>query len=245
MVALPGRRLADCLHHPGVSVNILYLDSSTEACTAGVLAGDRVVTGFEVAPRGHAEKLLPMAEGLLEEAQIEFEDLDLIGFGRGPGSFTGVRIATAMAQGIAIARDLPMVGISSLACLAAGAFRRLEESGEYTGDVEVQVAIDARMGEIYRAVYRLGDSGDLITLVEEAVTEPTFPAAKENRVVACGTGFGRYPKLGEGPAAIRVEPEALPHARDALDLIRRLPENERISPDAAVPSYLRDKVAGR
>jgi tRNA threonylcarbamoyladenosine biosynthesis protein TsaB len=186
-----------------------------------------------------------MAEGLLEEAQIEFEDLDLIGFGRGPGSFTGLRIATAMAQGIAIARDLPMTGISSLACLAAGAFRRLDESGEDIRNVEVRVAIDARMGEIYRAAYRLGESGGLITVVDEAVTEPTFPVAQGTRVVACGTGFGRYPALGEGAEVMRVEPEALPHARDALGLIRRLPQRERISADAAVPSYLRDKVAGR
>ncbi|WP_370271307.1 tRNA (adenosine(37)-N6)-threonylcarbamoyltransferase complex dimerization subunit type 1 TsaB [Guyparkeria sp. SCN-R1] len=242
---LPDRPSADRLQHPGVSVNILYLDSSTEACTAGVLAGDRVVTDFEIAPRGHAEKLLPMAEGLLEQAQIDFADLDLIGFGRGPGSFTGVRIATAMAQGIAIARDLPMVGISSLACLAAGAFRRLEESGENTRDVEVRVAIDARMGEIYRAAYRLGELDGLITVVEEAVTEPTFPVAQGSRVVACGTGFGRYPALGGGSEVIRVEPEALPHARDALALIRKLPESERIAADEAVPSYLRDKVAGR
>jgi len=85
----------------------------------------------------------------------------------------------------------------------------------------------------------------LITVVEEAVTEPTFPVAQGSRVAACGTGFGRYPALGEGPEVIRVEPEALPHARDALDLIRRLPRNERISADAAVPSYLRHKVAGR
>lgn len=225
-------------------MNILYLDSSTEACTAGVLVGDRLVTDFEIAPRGHAEKLLPMAEALLEQARIDFEDLDLIGFGRGPGSFTGVRIATAMAQGIAIARDLPMVGISSLACLAAGAFRRLDESGENTRDVEVRVAIDARMGEIYRAAYRLDDSDRLITVVDEAVTEPTFPVTQGTRVVACGTGFGRYPALGEGPEVIRVEPDALPHAHDALALIRRLPESEHISADAAVPRYLRDKVAG-
>ncbi|MFI9652856.1 tRNA (adenosine(37)-N6)-threonylcarbamoyltransferase complex dimerization subunit type 1 TsaB [Guyparkeria halopsychrophila] len=226
-------------------MNILYLDSSTEACTAGVIAGDRMVTDFEIAPRGHAEKLLPMAEALLGQAQIDFEDLDLIGFGRGPGSFTGVRIATAMAQGIAIARDLPMVGISSLACLASGAFRRLDESGDNTRDVEVRVAIDARMGEIYRAVYRQDNAGELITVLDEAVSEPTFPGMQGSRVVVCGTGFGRYPALGEGPEVIRIEPEALPHAQDALELIRRLPENDRISADAAVPCYLRDKVAGR
>ncbi len=226
-------------------MNILYLDSSTEACTVGVLAGDQVVTDFEIAPRGHAEKLLPMAERLLKQAQIDFEDLDLVGFGRGPGSFTGVRIATAMAQGIAIARDLPMVGISSLACLATGAFRRLEESDENTDDIEVRVAIDARMGEIYRAAYRRDDLGRLRTVLEESVSEPTFPPMQAGRVVGSGTGFGRYPVLGEDPEVFRVEVDALPHATDALELIRRLPETDRTPPDAAVPSYLRDNVAGR
>lgn len=237
-------------------MNLLYLDSSTEACTAGVLVGDRVVTDFEIAPRGHAQKLLPMAEALLERAGIGFDDLDLIGFGRGPGSFTGVRIATAMAQGIAISRDLPMVGVSSLACLAAGALRRLGGSGpnihdgdyavdqDVRLDVEVRVAIDARMGEIYRAAYRLDDSGRLQVVLDESVTEPAFPSSS-GRVIATGSGFGRYPSLGEGEEVIGLEPEALPHAQDAIDLIRRLPRSEYSPADMAVPCYLRDNVAGR
>lgn len=226
-------------------MNILYFDSSTEACTAGVLAGDRLVTDFEVAPRGHAEKLLPMAESLLAQAGIGFDDLELIGFGRGPGSFTGVRIATAMAQGVAISRDLPMAGVSSLACLAVGAFRRLRTAGEAVDDVEARVAIDARMGEIYRAAYRLDAERRLITVLEEGVTEPAFPQGAFGRVVASGSGFGRYPSLAEGREVLRVEPEALPHAEDAIELIRRLPEADYISPDRAVPQYLRDNVAGR
>ena len=242
-------------------MNLLYLDSSTEACTAGVLVGDRVVTDFEIAPRGHAQKLLPMAEALLERAGIGFDDLDLIGFGRGPGSFTGVRIATAMAQGIAISRDLPMVGVSSLACLAAGALRRLGTSGtnihggddavdqevgqDVCQDVEVRVAIDARMGEIYRAAYQLDDSGRLQVVLDESVTEPVFPSASSGRVIATGSGFGRYPSLGEGEEVIGLEPEALPHAQDAIDLIRRLPKSAYSPADMAVPCYLRDNVAGR
>lgn len=226
-------------------MNILYFDSSTEACTAGVLAGDRLIGDFEVAPRGHAERLLPMAEALLERAGIGFEDLELIGFGRGPGSFTGVRIATAMAQGVAMSRGLPMAGVSSLACLAVGAFRRLKAAGEAVDDVEARVAIDARMGEIYRAAYRLDAEGRLVTVLEEGVTGPAFPGGASGRIVASGSGFGRYPSLGEGPEVFCVEPEALPHAEDAIALIRRLPETDYMSPDRAVPRYLRDNVAGR
>lgn len=239
-------------------MNILYLDSSTEACTAGVAVDDVMLTGFEYAPRGHAQRLMPMAEALLERAEIGFSDLDLVAFGRGPGSFTGVRIATAMAQGIAISLDLPMVGISSLECLALGAWRRYREASgvEQVMDegVEIRVAIDARMGEIYRAVYRIEPDGDWVIELAEAVSAPDFPGterlgtespgAASAPVLACGSGFGRYPELARSAAVVRCEPDALPHAQDALELVARTSAKDWISADRAVPHYLRDNVAG-
>jgi tRNA threonylcarbamoyladenosine biosynthesis protein TsaB len=226
-------------------VNILYLDSSTEACTAGIAVGDQVVTDFTVAPRGHAQRLLPMAETLLAEAGVGFADIDLVGFGRGPGSFTGVRIATAMAQGIAMARDLPMLGISSLECLAVGAWRRYGQDHPSAGEVEVRVAIDARMGEIYRATYRLAPPTQLDTLVDEAVTAPAFPEAESSSlpVIAAGSGFGRYPELAASPGVVHCDPQALPHADDALALLRMASPEQWLPPDAAVPHYVRDNVA--
>lgn len=224
-------------------MNILYLDSSTEACTAGVSAGERVVTERVVAPRGHAEKLLPMAEGLLEAAGLSFADLDLVGFGRGPGSFTGVRIATAMAQGVAIARDLPMLPVSSLECLAAGAWRRYRSAGG-RGPVEIRAAIDARMGEIYRAGYLVDETGRWQEILTEAVTSPVFPPGRGESLIATGTGFGRYPALLEEPSLVQSEPEALPHALDGLSLMARSGKDQWIAPDRAVPEYLRDNVAG-
>lgn len=226
-------------------MNILYLDSSTEACTAGVAVGDRIVTDFAIAPRGHAQRLLPMAEALLAQAGVGFADLDLVGFGRGPGSFTGVRIATAMAQGIAMARDLPMAGISSLECLALGAWQRYRDSGQPTGPVEIRVAIDARMGEIYRAVYRLEETGELVVVEDEAVTEPVFPERKEGSLplIAAGSGFGRYPDMAAPATVVQCDPDALPHAREALAQLQRSDAGRWMSPDAAVPHYVRDNVA--
>jgi tRNA threonylcarbamoyladenosine biosynthesis protein TsaB len=227
-------------------VNILYIDSSTEACTAGVSAGETTLSGFEIAPRGHAGLLMPMAERLMAEAGLDFEDLDLVGFGRGPGSFTGVRIATAMAQGIAITRDLPMAPVSSLACLAFGAWSRYAatlDPADRDQPHEVRVAIDARMGEIYRASYRVS-SGTLQPLLEEAVVAPGFPATGDVPVLAAGTGFGRYPELLEVEGLIAGDPEALPRAEHALDLIRAMPPEARIAPDRAIPRYLRDRVTG-
>jgi len=226
-------------------VNILYLDSSTEACTAGVAVGDRLVTDFAIAPRGHAQRLMPMAEALLGEAGIGFADIDLVGFGRGPGSFTGVRIATAMAQGVAMARDLPMAGVSSLECLALGAWRRYREGRASSDSLEVQAAIDARMGEIYRAVYRIDSTGAMTTLTEEAVTEPVFPAsgAASGPVIAAGSGFGRYPEMAESARVIHCDLDALPHAREALALLGALDRSAWMPPDRAVPHYVRDNVA--
>ena len=226
-------------------MNILYLDSSTEACTAGVAVGDRTVTDFAIAPRGHAQRLLPMAEGLLEQAGIGFAELDLVGFGRGPGSFTGVRIATAMAQGIAMARDLPMAGVSSLECLALGAWQRFQRSDDPGEGAEICVAIDARMGEIYRAVYRARSTAELEVLDQEAVTKPVFPVRIDASVplIATGSGFGRYPDMLESAAVAQCDPDALPHARDALALLQRSGADDWMPPDRAVPHYVRDNVA--
>lgn len=226
-------------------MNILYLDSSTEACTAGVAVDDQVLSDFEIAPRGHAQRLLPMAEALLERAGVGFAELDLIGFGRGPGSFTGVRIATAMAQGIAMARDLPLAGVSSLECLALGAWHRYVQAGGAAAEVEIAVAIDARMGEIYRAVYRAEAGASLAVVEDEAVTKPTFPPRKDESLplIVAGSGFGRYPELAETEAMVQCDPEALPHAEDALELLRRMNADDWLSADRAVPHYLRNNVA--
>lgn len=226
-------------------MNILYLDSSTEACTAGVAVGERIVTDFAIAPRGHAQRLLPMAEALLRDAGVGFADIDLVGFGRGPGSFTGVRIATAMAQGIAMARDLPMAGVSSLECLALGAWHRYLQSNGPDERPDIRVAIDARMGEIYRAVYRIGSQGELVTVEDEAVTGPVFPEAHNASipVIAAGSGFGRYPEMAESPAVVYCDPQALPHARDALALLQASGSDQWMPADKAVPHYVRDNVA--
>ncbi|WP_372591194.1 tRNA (adenosine(37)-N6)-threonylcarbamoyltransferase complex dimerization subunit type 1 TsaB [Guyparkeria sp.] len=228
-------------------MNILYLDSSTEACTAGVAVDGRTVSAFEVAPRGHARLLLPMAEDLLSSAGIGFADLDLVGFGRGPGSFTGVRIATAMAQGIAIARDLPLVPVSSLECLAVGArerFRSESGAGHGTAGIEIRVAIDARMGEIYRASYLAADEATIEPILAEAVVEPGFPSPELDRVIAAGSGFGRYPELLDIPGLLAGYDDALPHAEDALRLVAATDREAWIAPDEAVPHYLRDNVTG-
>lgn len=223
-------------------MNILFIDSATEACTAAVYCDGEVLSSFEFSPRGHAQRLLPMAEALLAEAGIHYAQLDLIGFGRGPGSFAGVRIAVACAQGIALGVDLPMVGVSSLATLAQGQVRQLHEHGL---TVPVHAAIDARMGEVYHGAFLVCDAGVVVAHGTEQVLPPNALWQRADWIggVATGTGFGRYPELlqrGDWPIAA---PDALPHARDGVLLAAMVPSSDWVAPTAASPVYLRDNVA--
>lgn len=218
-------------------MNILYLDSATEACTCSVSTVNGQWDGFEYAPRGHAQMLLPMAEALMHEAGIGYADLDLIGYGRGPGSFTGVRIGMGAAMGIASALNLPMAGISSLDVLAQAVVDRAAP-GDW-----IHAAIDARMGEVYYAGYIKQSDGELARQTEEMVTKPSQLALQAG--VGIGTGFGAYPELlGDSTSGwLHVDGKALPHARDGIRVVQCLPETEWGSALTAEPVYLRNNVA--
>ena len=127
---------------------LLALDTATECCSAALLHDGTVTARSEVIPRQHAQRLLPMIEELLGERQLRLQDVDALVFGRGPGAFTGVRIATGMVQGLAFAADKPVIAVSNLAALAQRAWR---EHGAET----VAAAIDARMDEVYWGLYGL------------------------------------------------------------------------------------------
>nr|VFJ43935.1 MAG: tRNA threonylcarbamoyl adenosine modification protein YeaZ [Candidatus Kentron sp. FM] len=146
-------------------MKILAIDTATDACSVALhLDGDyREI--HELAPRRHAEILLPRIRTLLSEAALSLRDLDALAFGRGPGAFTGVRIATGVIQGLAFGADLPVVPISSLHALAQGAWRE-------RGEGNVLAAFDARMGEVYWGAYRLDAAGD-----NEGGTLPCLPCA--------------------------------------------------------------------
>ena len=124
-------------------MKILALDTSTEACSAALLIDTEIHQRYEVAPREHGALILPMIETLLSEAGCAPTQLDALAFGRGPGAFVGVRIATGVAQGIAFAADLPVIPVSSLAAMA----QSVEHGNVYS-------AIDARMNEVYWGAYR-------------------------------------------------------------------------------------------
>ncbi|RDI97646.1 tRNA (adenosine(37)-N6)-threonylcarbamoyltransferase complex dimerization subunit type 1 TsaB [Dyella solisilvae] len=220
-------------------MNLLALETSTEACSVALVHGDEVIARSEIAPRRHAELVLPMADTLLAEAGLGRHALDAIAVGRGPGAFTGVRLGVSLAQGMALALGLPVVTISSLAALA------LEAPED---DAAILAVIDARMGEIYAASYRRDENGGLVALDEERVCTPDaleLPIATHWHVV--GTGWGTYAEVLRGrlTGTLRsADGLRYPQARHVAELAAREVAAGRVaSPEHALPVYLRDKVA--
>lgn len=219
-------------------MNLLAFETSTEACSVALWRDGEVLERFEVAPRRHAELALPWAQALLAEAGIARAQLDAIAVGRGPGAFTGVRLGVAIAQGIALALDLPVLPVSTLLALAA----RAPGSSQ-----RVLAAIDARMGEVYLGAFaREGDAWR--ALQPEAVGTPDAAALPEGGGwEGVGTGFdavGGALRVRLGDRLLRVDATALPHAADVARLgAAMLARGEAVAPERLEPAYLRDNVA--
>ncbi len=223
-------------------MNILAIDTATEACSAALYLDGSIAQRYRVAPREHGHIILPMIDELLEEAGIGLAQLDALAFGRGPGSFMGVRIAAGVVQGIAFARDLPVVPVSTLAAIAQTAF--METAAE-----RVLAAIDARMNEVYWGVYRLADDGCMRLLGEECVIAPERAAAPaEHDWIAAGTGWAAYGEpltAAVAPAVLTARlPDCLPSAQAVAKLaVADYLAGRHVAASQAVPVYLRDNVA--
>ncbi|WP_426141277.1 tRNA (adenosine(37)-N6)-threonylcarbamoyltransferase complex dimerization subunit type 1 TsaB [Pseudomonas sp. DWP3-1-2] len=216
---------------------LLALDTATEACSVALLHDGKVLSHYEVIPRLHAQRLLPMIKTLLAEAGIGLSALDAIAFGRGPGAFTGVRIAIGVVQGLAFALDRPVLPVSNLAVLAQRALRE-------QGARQVASAIDARMDEVYWGCYR-EVAGEMRLLGSEAVLAPelaALPPDASGEWFGSGTGWGYAQRIPV--QLIGHDASLLPHAQDLLTLATfAWHRGEAIIADEAQPVYLRDKVA--
>lgn len=216
---------------------LLALDTATEACSVALLHDGRVLSHYEVIPRLHAQRLLPMIQTLLSEAGIALSAVDALAFGRGPGAFTGVRIVVGVVQGLAFALERPVLPVSTLATIAQRAYRE-------HGAEQVAVAIDARMDEVYWGCYR-GSEGEMQLAGSEAVLPPEqveLPRANLGQWFGAGTGWGYGSRLAVQPATI--DSTMLPHAEDLLTLARfAWQRGEAVDADQAQPIYLRDNVA--
>jgi len=217
---------------------LLALDTSTDACSVALYLNGEVREDFRVIPRQHTKQLLPMIQTMLEEAGIKVTDLDAIAFGRGPGSFAGIRIATGVAQGLAFAAEIPLLPISTLESIALSKLQ--------TGETHVVAALDARMDEIYWAAYR-SEAGLPIAVTPERVDAPANVALPDG-TLWCGAGSG-WCYLADMPesvqASVTVSSElCYPTASTMLTLaLRDFAEGKAVSPEQALPVYLRDDVA--
>ena len=220
-------------------MNLLAIETSTEACSAALLCEGRLFARSELAPRRHAELLLPMCEDVLREAGVARRDLDAIAVGCGPGAFTGVRLAISAAQGIALALDIPVVAVSSLAALAMQA----PDNG-----AAILAVIDARMGEVYAGTFRRMSDGLVEALGEETVGPAhalRLPAAAAWNVIGSGWASYRVALAARLPSApSSAEAERYPQAADIARLAApRARAGRGVAPEQALPVYLRDKVA--
>lgn len=226
-------------------MKILAIDTATEACSAALLWNGAVLTREQVAPQAHTRLILPMVSELLAEANAKLSGLDAIAFGRGPGSFTGVRIGIGAAQGLAYGAGVPLIGVSTLQMLAQGAYRRQQRGS-------VVAAIDARMSEIYLGAFGLQD-GVMLPVIDEVVIAPEQVAAylSQSNIVlsdcsAVGTGFVSYTEL-VGELKLQLDSDRqednLPWAQDMLPRAKlAFLQGDFCDPAQATPVYLRDKV---
>ena len=201
--------------------------------------GDDCRARFEVAPRQHTGLVLPMVDALLAEAGLRTRELDAIAFGQGPGAFTGVRIAVAVAQGLAFAHDLPVIPVSTLAALAQAA----------TGVSRYAApAFDARMGEVYWGLYQRDEQGLMRGLMADRVGLPSAVAVgAAGPWYGLGSGWRTYADELRGRFGTRlmgVDAEALPSAEGVLTLARPAwLAGEALPVEQARPVYLRHRVA--
>ncbi len=216
-------------------VNILAIDSATEACSAALLRADGAVFGeFEIAPREHARLLPLMIRRLLAEAGIDRTSLSHCAFTNGPGAFTGVRIAAAQAQGIGIGLDIPLVPISTLALLAQTAFDRHPWNSTLA-------ALDARMQEIYWGSYTRGEKGHatLNGLEQLGSEDQLFAEAKAES----GVGHGWLEPLRRR-VEFPLDVDLLPDARSLLTLAARAIDRNQVCKASEISiNYLRNRVA--
>lgn len=217
---------------------LLALDTSTEACSVALLTDGAILTLDEVCPQQHSKRILPMVQQLLSEAGVALSQLDGIVFGRGPGSFTGVRIGAGVCQGLAFGADLPVYGVSTLAAMAQAA-QRLH------GATQVIAAIDARMAEVYIGRFVL-QQGVMQAATEELALKPAALSDFNltGDVYAVGTGWQTYAKeLLQKQAAIIAADILYPSAQDMLTLaMPALTAGQFVAAELAEPVYVRDEV---
>lgn len=221
---------------------IVALDSSTDACSVALYADGQLDARFELAAKSHTQRLLPMVDELLQTNNLTLRDLDAIAFGRGPGSFTGLRICMGIVQGLAFGAQLPVIPVSTLEAMALGYYRA---NPDVTSPV--LVSLDARMDEVYWGLF--GPAGDSVSaLSDEFVMRPELLSMQDvvqslnGQFIAVGSGW-HYPAM-QALGVSTIVPDAQPKAEDiALIASRVWAAGGAINVLDAQPVYLRDTIS--
>jgi len=236
-------------------MKIISIETSTEACSAALLIDDEVIERFEIAASKHSQLILPMIESLLNEADVTLSQLEVIAFSCGPGSFTGLRIAAGVVQGIALAADLPVAPVSTLAVLAQHAY-------ELNNKNYVLAALDARMNEVYWGGFHFDSKGLCNNIEPERVCLPSKVNYPQTNLTTeswfgVGPGWTRYAAelecsmltiastdMRKNVEKIEYELNVLPAARYVASLARHaFLQGQVVAAEQALPVYLRDNIA--
>jgi tRNA threonylcarbamoyladenosine biosynthesis protein TsaB len=220
-------------------MKILAIDTVTEMCSVALLVDQEVTMDAQLVKQSHTDVILPMIDQLLANSAVQFTDVDAIAFSRGPGSFTGLRIGAGVTQGLALAYDMPVIPVSSLAALAQGAWRQDQQT-------QVLACIDARRQEVYWACFQLQQElmaciGQEKVSVAGQVKTPSLEAW-----YGVGSGFASYRDELSRNQMVTLSAhvaDRFPLAQDILPFaVRAMNNNEYVDASAALPVYLRDNV---
>lgn len=221
-------------------MRLLALDTSSDACSVALMLGDEVIEDFRIEPRRHTHLLLPMVEQILADAGVTLSSLDAIAFGRGPGSFAGIRIATGAAQGLAMAVDLPLIPVSTLSALANSELKK-------SPDAQVLAILDARMDEVYWSVCEAKEQGVSLLQPEQVSAPDVVTIISDTKpLIAVGTGLVYLDRFTEGMrnSIQSLDAKCYPRASEMLALAKiDLHQGRVFTPETAQPVYLRDQVA--
>ncbi|MCK5902066.1 MAG: tRNA (adenosine(37)-N6)-threonylcarbamoyltransferase complex dimerization subunit type 1 TsaB [Cocleimonas sp.] len=220
---------------------ILALDTATEACSAALAMGTTIISRFKIAPREHTQLILTQLEEVLTEARIKLSDVDAIAFGRGPGAFTGVRIAAGVAHGLSLSVNKPLLPISTLAAIA-------QQMHEEQGAKHCIAAIDARMAEVYWGAYHANNEEIMLLEGKENISKPKQLLTLGDSITwtVAGSGWDEYAellKLSDHANLNKIE-SIFPSAHYIAQLAVEDWKQGKTTPiEQAQPIYLRDKVA--
>jgi tRNA threonylcarbamoyladenosine biosynthesis protein TsaB len=222
-------------------MNVLAIETSTTACCLGLRQGDQTMEQFVQLKRTHSREILPRIASLLADTGVELSALDLIVYGKGPGSFTGLRIAVGVVQGLGYGLGIPVVGISTLACCAQGRYREF-------GDTNIVVAETARADEVFFGAYGVVDGHVRPVQADGMYLASELPAMAARRWVGIGSAWHQRPEmeLALGNNMAEIQAEVYPRAPDLLDLgILEWQAGRATEALQATPEYLREQVASR